>query len=823
MNKNNTGDRQDMKYKTGCILVIFAILFSGCSAFLPSTVSLINPGNPSIEFTEADFVVSLPEGKTINGFLILEILDEVTGLPFNPQRYPLIKVNDTQYGIKVSLPVHSLVKYRFRQQTDTLLQEVLPDGRLMRYRVAKIEQNQKTVDQIYGWENEFYEVVCGEAKGTIVDSVSKKPISGLIVSIAGNSDLTTSSGSFILHNVPIGLQNLVVFSPDGRYETYQQGAIIAQNAITFADLELFPGKDVTVTWIIQPPSMQNLNQRIRLTGDLIQMGNTFTDLAGGVSTSALLAPEFQVQSDGSYRLDLKLPSGAFINYKYSLGDGFWNAEHAPDGSFLIHRLLVPDHDLIIQESVNSWEVGEYQPIHFQIQVPESTPAYEQLTIQFNPFGWLEPIPMWYSGNQTWEYTLYSPLNWTGNIGFRICRNGICEAATELTAVSSNQLNSFVPSNQEQFIQYKITDWKSINHNTLPTYVTTSQFQNKENSFVAGIELNPILKQTWVFNANKNLGYLNEMQPNTILFSPIWATENSAQPLIRPDMAVGLRDDQLIDLVAETQRLGINAGMFPKLYFPDTVDMWWEKSNRDAEWWSYWYAQYEEFVLHYAHFAAENNVKMLILGGREIYPALPKGRLFDGSLSGTPDATDQFWMELINNIRKIYTGDLAFAVPYPYQFEPVPSFVDQFDCVYIEWKAPLLNDSEEFTISELTNDFNRALVQDIQILKETIQKRIILGFGFPAMDGSKDSCMTDPDKCNIGNWMTLGYADEDICHPNFSAQADIYNAILIAVNQNSWLDGIVIQDYFLPASLQDCTASVNGKPARSVIWHWYANW
>ena len=76
---------------------------------------------------------------------------------------------------------------------------------------------------------------------------------------------------------------------------------------------------------------------IRFAGSLYPLGNTFATLNGGMSSLAANMPVLNPLPDGRYTLVLDLPVGADIRYKYTLGDGFWNAEHNADGSFRLRQ------------------------------------------------------------------------------------------------------------------------------------------------------------------------------------------------------------------------------------------------------------------------------------------------------------------------------------------------------------------------------------------------------------------------------------------------------------------------------------------------------
>ena len=97
---------------------------------------------------------------------------------------------------------------------------------------------------------------------------------------------------------------------------------------TQVSLSLAPADLVSVVFTVSVPETGIKNLPIRLAGDLLQLGNTFGDLRGGLSTLAARMPLLSPLSDGRYTITLSLPAGADIRYKYTLGDGLWNAEHA---------------------------------------------------------------------------------------------------------------------------------------------------------------------------------------------------------------------------------------------------------------------------------------------------------------------------------------------------------------------------------------------------------------------------------------------------------------------------------------------------------------
>jgi len=147
--------------------------------------------------------------------------------------------------------------------------------------------------------------------------------------------------------------------------------------------------------------------------------------------------------EGKYTLLLKLPAGLDLRYKYTLGDGFWNAELDSSGKFRVRQLIVPDHDIVIDDTIAAWEVPETKPITFTVDVPENIPGDENIiSLQLNPYGWMEPIPMMRLGENSWTYTLYSPLHLVDEVSYRYCLNGQCETES---GASLTEIRTFFPS------------------------------------------------------------------------------------------------------------------------------------------------------------------------------------------------------------------------------------------------------------------------------------------------------------------------------------------------------------------------------------------
>ncbi len=777
---------------------------------------------PVLASMEVEFSVFVPESTPEDAEIYVDILDEVTGLAFNPKRYGLTKAADRFYTGKIVLSQNSIIRYRYILQSDPPITEATPLGTKIRYRLAYIVPGFQVRDLVSQWENQPVETSTGRVQGVVFNTSTHMAAANILVSIAGISTITSIDGSYTLDGVPVGTHNLVAYSLDGSYKPFQQGAMIAASSTTPATLQLTPSNLVNITFIVTPPSQQSSDvmHPIRLIGDLFQLGNTFADLRGGMSTLAVRAPTLTPRSDGSYILSIQLPAGAYFQYKYSLGDGFWNAEHGIDGDFRLREMIVPQEDTTFYETITSWEASGAKPIHFSITVPENTPKTEHITLQLNPFGWMEPIPMWQVSETLWEYTLYSPMNMVGEVFYRICRNEQCDVTADAKTLGQNaSWDSFTPSLIEQTIDYEVENWANLSTINDPTSVVTTTISKQRSGYIAGIELARFNHPSWISSYPSALENITDLGANWVFLSPTWSVINNSPPVITQNAGTDLLQPDISTLIQETHSKNLQIAVFPRLSFPSDYQSWWLNATRDQNWWQTWFDRYSLFILHQASLAEKAGANAFILGGTEVIPALPLGKLFDGSDANVPLDAEQQWLNLISEIRSRYSGTIAWAIPYPFLTDHYPSFIEQFDWIYVLYSAPLASTDLQ-TQAEMSNELLRLLDQDIKVLKDDLGKPLILGVQFSSADGAATNCILSSDDCFFIDWeINSTYAGTE-CKIDLAEQVDMYNAFFIAINQLSWLDGVISRGYYSPAIVQDCSPSIHGKPAADVIWYWY---
>ncbi len=415
-----------------CLLFfLFLATLTGCynqpsSASQPEDGFLVKQSN-------VIFFASTPFDTKTEAEIYLDIVDDLTGFNLNPVRHKMQFVSENLYSLELSFPVNSMVKYRYALGSNPTTIEHSALGESIYYRVVNTQQDIPVVarDVIASWIETPLNISLGKAEGRLIDSVTGAGIPGLLVNLNGLQTTTSATGEFLLEKALPGKYLLTIYHLDGSYEPFQQEAIIAPESSTPVDISLKPSSTSQVTFIITPPSDHNMQASIRLIGNTTHLGNTFDENFGRTRFVAANAPVLDLQENGTYKISLTLPAGMDLRYKYTIGDGFWNAERHADGQFITRQLIVPDEDITINETIANWKAGDRSPIRFEVRSLPGNKIPEQLYIQLNSYTWAEPIPMWLDKeNPAWVYEVYSPLYLFPTIGYRLCFDAQCNSLVD---------------------------------------------------------------------------------------------------------------------------------------------------------------------------------------------------------------------------------------------------------------------------------------------------------------------------------------------------------------------------------------------------------
>jgi hypothetical protein len=662
-------------------------------------------------------------------------------------------------------------------------------------------------DVVSAWADSLFNSPSGRVTGQIVDSTNNAPLANILVAAGGQQTLTDSNGKFNLENLPVGTHNLVAYAINGAYQTFQQGASVADGQTTPVSLSLTPASMVNVVFTVSVPSSTIQNVPIRLAGNFYQLGDTFGDLQGGMSTVASRMPVLAPLPDGRFTITLALPVGADIRYKYTLGDGFWNAEHASDGAFNVRQLIIPasQNPVQVQDTVSTWQSGTSAPILFEVNVPANTPAGDIVSIQFNPYGWTEPMPMWPRGNNQWVYQLYSPLDMLGSFQYRYCRNDQCGVADDVQTALGKPGRPVSTSLTPQDLQDTVTGWNLFQPTTAAS-VVGAPVTSRQAGFWAGVEFLSNYNPSWQAWLPLAVQDVKSRYANWLVLTPSWTVSQISPMVFSPVPGTDPVWADTVDTVNHARASNMSVALFPAVNLPSDSATWWQSAPRDAAWWEAWFNLYGAFAAYHADLAAKSGAQALILGGDWLTPALPGGQV-NGTSSGVPADAETRWETIMADVRHRFGGQVLWAVSYPGGLQSVPTFANSLDGVYLLWYAPLSGTS----VDDMKASAGQLLDTDVQPFQTKLGKPVILAAAYPSVDGAASASLPAQALFQPGTTQTP---------VNLQAQADVYQALLNAVNERAWLGGFVSRGYYPPAALQDASASVHGKPAEDELWYWF---
>jgi hypothetical protein len=805
------------------ISILFGLIFL-TSCYFPSS-----PKVPDTRFFEninefatnpvnIQFQLKLSESVSENESIVLEILDDVTGLPYNIQRNELDHLYDQIYYANISVPSGSIIKYRYARIAESLYPEVSPDGELITYRLYYASMPAIVQDVHQAWQGEAHGQTMGWLLGTLRDQETNLPIPDILVSAGGRRTFTDANGKYLLDGLGEGIHNVVFYAIDGKYRTFQQGASINAGMQTPADVNLVQMPEVNITFQVSPPN-DALGAPIYIAGNIFQLGNTFTDLFGSMSIKPNRMPVLKQNPDGTLAVTLSLYAETDLRYKFTLGDGYWNAEQKDIGEFRIRQLIVPAKDVTINHTIEAWRTSGIEPITFSVKIPPDTSPFDTKYIQFEQHKieqWTEPIPLWPLGDGQYLYILFSPLEIKQPVKYQFCRNEDCIHATDTGSLSFER--EVVPSDAPQTVALTLDSWHNWysfekNASVLEAYIPT-----KPASYKAMVELSPKMNPSWLVHGPAGINALVEMGADTIVFSPQW-TVSDHSPNLRPEIGSTPFYQEMIVLLNSAESQGFEVILFPQIGPQETITRWWHSGNQTDAWWELFFLSYRDFIINYAKLAQDSSASHLILGGKSLLPAFNGGVLPDGSESTIPPSSDDYWLDLLAEIQNVFDGKLIWSTNVHLKMDPLPNFIDRFDGIHVSLDSPLAF-GDHPTFEMIQSGLISVIDNHIYEVYRSTQKPITLAMAYPAIETAASGCALLNEACyNDG----LFFADEMIAYAvDLQEQALIYNAVFPIIASRDWITATSIRGYNPIVTVHDGASSIAGKPAFDVVQYWFTS-
>jgi hypothetical protein len=307
---------------------------------------------------EVIFSATVPEGTPPEAEVAIVLLDEVTGMAYNQQFYSMVRISDRLWQVRLTPTAGALLRYRYKRLGPEPAEEIDFYGRRVSSRVALITGPGEMDDVITAWADAPYGGPTGRVTGQLVSSEAGQPLAEMLINIDGRETYSDGEGRFRIDGLPPGLHRVTAYSSDGSYRTAQQGAQVAADSATPARLALAAAKPIQATFQITVPEDTTPGVPVLFAGNQRHLGELYTELPDGLSTSRYRMPRLVYVDPTHYILLATLFEGMDLRYKYTLGDGLWNAERDSNRKMMTRTLIVPDHDITIQDTVATWDSGE---------------------------------------------------------------------------------------------------------------------------------------------------------------------------------------------------------------------------------------------------------------------------------------------------------------------------------------------------------------------------------------------------------------------------------------------------------------------------------
>jgi hypothetical protein len=464
---------------------------------------------------------------------------------------------------------------------------------------------------------------------------------------------------------------------------------------------------------------------------------------------------------------------------------------------------------------------------FDLKVPDTTPEFDQISIQFSPFDWMEPIPMWKLGEDHWVYILFSPLTKQDAFHYRYCRNDQCGRADDQETPGYNHPGREVEipeGNQTITINDTVDSWFWLNPEVTNEESGEQNIILRSEGFITGVELQTYYHPSITPRYPVMYKEIDSLGTNWVFLSPTWTFTWQNPPLLE---SVSGLDQSWNDLSRSdnlAQSFGMQVGYYPQVNFPSDANDWWENSTLDFPWWQVWFERYRSFIFSFADKAQIDGAQGLVIGGDWISPALPGGKLPDGTPSGVPADAEQRWRDIIAQVRTRFDGQLFWALPAGGERLNPPPFIEDLDHVYLLWSLPLAS-SADYSASSLRKSISAYLDDEVFLLNISLEMPITIAAAYPSAVGSLQGCIPQDSAgeniaCFNPRQLEPPFPELATTQHDLAGQSAAYSALLAEINTRDWLDGFVSRGYYAPAALQDKSASVHGKPAQFILESWF---
>ena len=209
-------------------------------------------------------------------------------------------------------------------------------------------------------------------------------------------------------------------------------------------------------------------------------------------------------------------------------------------------------------------------------------------------------------------------------------------------------------------------------------------------------------------------------------------------------------------------------------------------------WQVWQQDYRAFILHYAKIAQAHQVEMFCIGTEFSRLSVEK--------------TD-FWIRLIQEVRRIYDGKITYAANWYNEYEKI-TFWKELDYIGIQAYFPLVN-NEYPSVQQISKGWKKHFPAMTTIHKKYKRKILFTEMGYKST----------PDSA-IEPWSWIDYTAAQDSPVSMETQANCYEAFFNTVWKKKWFAGVHIwqmrSDFVKGRGKNHLDFTPQGKSAATII-------
>jgi hypothetical protein len=288
------------------------------------------------------------------------------------------------------------------------------------------------------------------------------------------------------------------------------------------------------------------------------------------------------------------------------------------------------------------------------------------------------------------------------------------------------------------------------------------------------------------------------------------------PAFRDDPALAPLPADWRNLVSTAHTVGLQVALHPVTchYTPYGACDYWNGVNYGGAFWNDWFAAYRAYLLSQAVLARDTGTDLLVIGDFKLRPSFP----------GEPEApadAEARWRGLIDNVRAVYKGQLAFELLMSDAVWPnPPAFLEAVDVLRLWWWSPLTA-TNAANPADMTAAAGALLDGHVLPLQQRFGKPVQLNVAYLSADGAATQCLRRADgACHNFEDFLPSSPDVSTYPLDLGEQAEAYHSLLLALNDRPWIGGLFTYGYQPDVTLRDKSLSVRGKAAEAVLAAWW---